>query len=198
MGTFTRLLITCVIKQYSSIIHFTQVDEASLREVCSEYGKVLSCSMNHFNEAVLIQYCNKEEAALAKNGLEKNPIICGVCVTPCFATDLDIASFLDQRTPSNPSINLSSALNLTASWLPDNQASLTSQQKVSKKDSASLWGTSGDAFPGSHGKSSSVWSNRGILPGINTPWNIAASTAQEKEELSTSPPLSTFLPNGLF
>lgn len=183
----------------SHYVMIPQIDETSLREVCYEYGKVVSCSINPFNETVLIQYSSKDEAASAKAGLEKNPSICGVYVIPSYASENDIVSFTEQRTPSNPSMSFSSALNITAtSWLNDRP------KLVQKKPSGSLWGSGGgggDAgAPQGNSGSSSVWSNGSALPGISTPWNVPSSQQlQEKDEaISSTPPLSTFLPNGLF
>jgi RNA recognition motif-containing protein len=184
-----------------------QIDETSLREVCSEYGKVMTCLFNPFNETALIQYSTRDEVALAKVGLERNPSICGVYVQPHYATEHDIAMFTDRRTPSNPSLALSSALNMSGApgpWFNDQS------HRPHKPPAASLWGSNDDvAIGNTHsnngGSSGSVWSNGGTtLPGIVSPWNVPRPSQphhQDRDDsnaISTSPPLSTFLPNGLF
>ncbi|XP_019849214.1 PREDICTED: trinucleotide repeat-containing gene 6B protein-like isoform X2 [Amphimedon queenslandica] len=191
-----------------------QIDETSLREVCSEYGKVLACTINSFNESVLIRYSTKEEAALAKSGLDRNPSICGVYVNPQFASEADISSFSDQRTPSS-NISLSSAFGMSSSWLPQ-RLPHPSPQPVKKP--ASLWGTDSRTSSSSDSSQMSLWgtsdSSSTGLTSLSSPWGNSVlpptpsqplPTAAQREEgsshqstVSSSPPLSTFLPNGLF
>ena len=190
--------------------------------MCSEYGKVLTCSLNSFNESVLIRYSTKEEAAMAKSGLERNPSICGVYITPYFASEADISSFSDQRTPSN--ISLSSAIGMSSSsWLPERlPPSFHHQQQVKKP--TSLWGAepvAGGNAPGDGGQMS-LWGNNTSsggtgLTGLTSPWSSSVLPPTPSQQLpyqqeesnnpgqlssssaiSSSPPLSTFLPNGLF
>lgn len=73
-----------------------QIDESSLRDVCSECGVIQSCVINSALESALIHYNSSDEAILAKTGLDKNPTICGVDVTSDFASESDIAIFLEQ------------------------------------------------------------------------------------------------------
>ena len=159
--------------------------------------------MNPFNETVLIQYSTKDEAALAKAGLEKNPSICGVYVLPSYASETEIIAFTEQRTPSNPSVSFTSTLDVTTMpWLHDQH------KHVPKKPSTSLWGVSEVdtvASTQSNNSSNSVWSNGSSFSGISTPWNVIgqqqnSTTSRDRDDTnvtSTSPPLSTFLPNGL-
>ena len=74
-----------------------QVDEPSLRDVCSEYGALQTCLINLASECALICYSSKEEAIQAKTGLDKNPSICGINVVADFAAETDLGYFYEKE-----------------------------------------------------------------------------------------------------
>ena len=74
----------------------TQVDEPSLKDVCSEYGSLQTCLINPASECALVHYNDQEEAIQAKTGLDKHPSICGINVMADFAAEADISYFYEQ------------------------------------------------------------------------------------------------------
>ena len=152
-----------------------------------------------------MRYSSKEEAALANAGLEKNPMVCGVRVISSLASERDVASFTELRTPSKPTLGLTSSLEVgNPSWLLDSRAKQPSPTSMSMPQggsrSPSLWGTAGSGTtskPSNPLPAPETWSNTGLLQGISNPWNSEAQ-GDEMTVTSTTPPLSTFLPNGLF
>ena len=75
-----------------------QVDEASLRDVCNEFGMLQSVALSRASETAVVQYPSKEQAMQAKTGLDKSPVICGVNVMVDFASETEVSSFLASRT----------------------------------------------------------------------------------------------------
>lgn len=73
----------------------TQIDEPSLRDVCSEYGQIQSIHHSVASELAVIQYASEDVAIQAKLGLDKNPTICDVIVSVDFASSSDVAIFLE-------------------------------------------------------------------------------------------------------
>ena len=190
-----------------------------------------------FNGTALICYRSKEEAMQAKLGLEKNSFISGANILPSFASEKVIATFAEQRTPSHsyglppppqnpasswlsPSDHISSPQRMipsiggTRTPFNTNHTMQPSQQEHlvrTEPANSSMWGREFSAPGGptmsAPGSSNSVWSNRGILPGISTPWNAQSNNNTMPEGgaddnssnlMGTSPSLSTLLPNGLF
>ena len=80
-----------------------QVDSASLKEVCSEYGRVLRCMIDVHSESALVQYNSVDEALQAKAGLDKNPTICDMTVVSDFASrrDVEVLCNLSSRRPGS-------------------------------------------------------------------------------------------------
>ena len=73
-----------------------QIDSASLREVCGEYGVVRVCHTDHPSELALVCFNSLEEAVQAKTGLDKNPSVSGVSVMAQFASEGDIKELCEQ------------------------------------------------------------------------------------------------------
>ena len=121
----------------TKVLHlFFQIDETSLREVCSEYGQVIDCSIKSSSDSAVICYSSTEEAAVAIAGLQKSPVICGVAVKPRFASEADLgAFFVNHKTSSSKSL----------SWLPEPATSSSSFSPSSSQPtplslSSSTWG----------------------------------------------------------
>lgn len=73
-----------------------QVNQRTVKEVCSEYGELKVCYIHQPSEFCLICYCTIEEAAQAKNALDKNPAINGVHVTVECASESGIKHICEQ------------------------------------------------------------------------------------------------------
>ena len=73
-----------------------QIDRASLRDVCSEYGVVRACHAHYPSEVALVCFSSIEEAVQAKTGLDKNPSISGVQVSAEFASEAGIKDLCEQ------------------------------------------------------------------------------------------------------
>ena len=177
-----------------------QVDESSLRDVCSECGVFQSCMINPALEIALIRYNSCDEAILSKTGLDKNPTICGVDVTSDFAADTDIATFFEQLKEeagmaAAGGLNMPSALGEVAqSWysgpldrdgptlppssLPSAHTTDEGPNKAPLKwdDPPTPFSSNPSTMAGMSGATTtavgdnSLWSNGGFLPGLPTPW----------------------------
>ena len=153
---------------------------------------------------------------MAIAGLQKNPVICGVAVKPRFASEADLSAFF-----VNPKTSSSKAS--SSSWLPEPATpspsySQSSSQPTPLSLSSSTWGPpalggfSSASMSGSSVESpSSVWGTGGsdeggLLTGmVPNPWATSSQRPhqdllqqEEAANYSTSPSLSTLLPNGLF
>lgn len=190
-----------------------QVDEASLRDVCSEFGRVQSVTINPTTESAIVKYTTKEDAMQAKSGLDKSPVICDVNVCVDFATSEDVSDFYSQTQ--------------LAGSIGSGPAQSTSQEKWFGSDKTNPPGTAtlmnGSRWEGvdlgrhtqtearSSETPSALWSNNAFLPGLSSPWanhcspssnayplSSAGEKSEEHPPMSSSPSLSTYLPNGLF
>ncbi len=185
---------------------FLQVDEASIRDVCSEYGIIHSCLMDMATESALVHYGSQEEAALAKAGLDKNPAISGVSVAIDFATEAEVLKFYEIMDPKSGEGRVCAPKEETPEWYnePVGMESNNSPSMPHK------WGEDpGLTFTAKPNETAdlptptgtSLWSNNGFLPGLASPWHTNFTSGRDKDDHAvpgTGSTLSTFLPNGLF
>ncbi len=199
----------------------SQVDEASVRDVCSEYGILQSCIIDTATESALVQYAGQDEAIMAKTGLDKNPSIGGISVVIDFAAEADVRKFYELLDPKslNSCDSARNAPGETPEWYddpisaePDNPPTIPGRGSL-RTDNApapSKWGedpgltftaTPTETVDQPSPTGASLWSDNGFLPGLASPWhtNLTDSHAREvRPAPGSGPVLSTFLPNGLF
>ena len=163
----------------------------------------------------VVQYSTKEKAVEAKIGLEKSPIICGVTVIVNFVSEQRASHFVIQLQQQQQQADGPTSLH--DQWLSRAEHSSASGGGLAN---GSRWDSLG-RFPQPHTASSSstndretsgdpaptMWSNSGFLSGLTSPWSnqpqtesalFPPSSKQEPATMSSSPSLSTYLPNGLF
>ena len=196
----------------------SQVDETSLREVCNEFGRVHSLSISPSSDLALVSYSSREEAMQAKSGLDKSPVICGTSVCVDFALPEDFSNFHSQTPLPGRGHSLSAAgtaVRTQEKW-PNSDKAHTPGVAPTLKN-GSRWEGDVDlphCTPRSEADrdtSATLWSNNAFLSGLSSPWanhhtasssSYPPSTSRDKPEenhtLSSSPPLATYLPNGLF
>lgn len=195
---------------------YLQVDEASLRDVCSEFGLVESVSLHPDTETAVVQFSSKDQAMQAKAGLDKSPVICGVSVAVDFMSDDQVSNLIIQQQQ-----RASGQGNMQHSKWPT-QNNPAPQPGNSGLVNGSHWDSIGQPRTNSNGSNSdrsvdttiattTLWSGNSFLSGISSPWSnrppatenapFPSSTGIGKHEpptISSSPSLSTYLPNGLF
>lgn len=203
-----------------------QVDNASLKEVCSEYGRVLRCMVDIHSETALVQYNSVDEAMQAKAGLDKNPTICDVTVVPDFASrrDVDILSDLGGQQVESTLSGREALEETTPSWFTDTEdvppdsvslppsSSSSShspaigggkwRQPVSLSSGASVHPSFNQAALTTGAPtavSMSPWGGGAeFLPGLSSPWHTNLGGSGKPEAREELPALgSTFLKNGL-
>ena len=202
---------------------FIQVDEASLRDVCSEFGKLESVAFNPETETAIVQYASKEQAMQAKSGLDKSPVICGVTVAVDFVSDERVSSsFIQQQQQLHQNVLGSHSSAAHNKWPaqsnakppPAGNSGLVNGSHWHSGNlghSAQTQATTGSNSDGDSDKSSaiaaSLWSGNSFLPGLSSPWSsqpqpesalFPSGSKPEPATMSTSPSLTTYLPNGLF
>lgn len=192
---------------YVPLYMHVQVDEASLRDVCSEFGMVESVSLNPDVETAIVKFSSKEQAMQAKTGLDKSPVICGVSVAVDFVSDDKVSNIViqQQRTSGQGTVQHNK-------WPSTSQPALVNGShwdsiRQTHTNSSSSSDGGGDTTAGT----TALWSGNSFLSGISSPWSnhppatentlFPSSTGMSKQEpptMSSSPSLSTYLPNGLF
>ena len=124
-----------------------QVDKASLKEVCGEYGRVLTCLIDPSSESALVHYGSEDEAMQAKAGLDKNPTICGVTVVSDFASSADLSVLYSQH--GNSALRKSEALDeTTPSWFTDTDSAPPSSAPFPPATSSSSSSSSASSIRG--------------------------------------------------
>lgn len=163
----------------------SQIDTASLRDVCCEYGTVRVCHTHYQSELALICFSSVDEAINAKAGLDKNPSISGVSVSAYFASEANIKELCEQLQ-----VGINSEQHQRRGWPSDaHSESVETTSVVTHKTSLTLSDVSGSttnaqweshtpvsapfsrqtsdmSTPGS----SSMWSDGGFLSGFSSPW----------------------------
>lgn len=193
---------------------YLQVDEASLRDVCSEFGLVESVSLHPDTETAIVQFSSKDQAMQAKAGLDKSPVICGVSVAVDFMSNDKVSNLIIQQQQQRAS---GQGTMQHSKWPTQNNPA--PQPRNSGLVNGSHWDSIGQAPANSNGSNSddttiattTLWSGNSFLSGISSPWSnqppatesaqFPSSTGIGKHEppvISSSPSLSTYLPNGLF
>lgn len=150
----------------------------------------------------------------AKAGLDKSPVICGVSVAVDFMSDDQVSNLIIQQQQQRTSGQGNSK------WPTQNNPA--PQPVNSGLVNGSHWDSIGQAHANSNSSNSDVsvdttiattalWSGNSFLSGISSPWSnhppstesapFPSSTGIGKHDpptISSSPSLSTYLPNGLF
>ena len=191
-----------------------QVDEASLRDVCSEFGRVQSITINPSTESAIVKYTTKEDAMQAKSGLDKSPVICDVSVCVDFATTEDVSDFYSQTQLAGSISSGPAQTTPQEKWFSSdktNPPGTTTLMNGSRWDRVDLGHRAQTEAGGSETPSAALWSNNAFLPGLSSPWanhrspssnayplGTAGDKSEEHPPMSSSPSLSTYLPNGLF
>ena len=205
----------------SSLYTNMQVDEASLRDVCSEFGILQSVVLAPDTDSAFVQYASKEQAMQAKSGLDKSPVICGVDVAVDFVPEEKLSIILptqqqqqsrmtgirsprhqqssrDNWSNPNPRPPASGGVHNGSHW--DNLRQFPHPPTSTSNKGGGDKGTTANAF----------WSDSTFLSGLSSPWStqpqpesalFPSSTTpgnQEPPVMSSSPSLSNYLPNGLF
>lgn len=204
----------------------SQVDEASLRDVCSEFGMLESVVFSRETETAVVQYTSKEQAMQAKSGLDKSPVICGVTVVVDFVSEEKVASlFIHQQQHSHQKMSGSRSSAAHDKWLaqssanppPAGNSGLVNGSHWDSRNlghSAQTQTSTGSNNDGDSDKSNAaaatLWSGNTFLPGLSSPWSSqpqpesalfpsgTRAGKQEPANMSNSPSLNTYLPNGLF
>ena len=181
------------------------------KATCSEYGEMQNIFFNDAKRGALVCFQNKENAALAKAGLDKTPLN-GVAVVSNFATDEDIGNFFSEM--SSPRVLSPNTLSAMVSSKGDNQVSAGtndpwpySQDTPASEDhsdliqppdnmSTSKWSGPPLSIPKS--EVAQLWS----MGNFDTLMNYSAPTPTTPEaddwNYISSSPLTKFLPGGLF
>lgn len=191
-----------------------QVDEASLRDVCSEFGMVQSVAINPSTESAIVKYTTKEDAMQAKSGLDKSPVICDVNVCVDFATTEDMSDFYSQTQLAGSVSSGPAQSTSQEKWFGSDKTNLpgpTTLMNGSRWDGVDLGHHARTEAGGSETPSAALWSNNAFLPGLSSPWanhrspssnayplGTTGDKSEEHPPMSSSPSLSTYLPNGLF
>lgn len=159
-----------------------QIDTASLRDVCCEYGTVRVCHTLHQSELALICFSSMDEAIQAKAGLDKNPSISGVPISAHFASEANIKELCEQLQ-----VGINSEQHQHRGWPSDARSeSVETTSVVTHKTSLTLSDVSSSTAPAqweshtpastpfsrqtSEMSSSSMWSDGGFLSGFSSPW----------------------------
>ena len=188
--------------------------------MCSEFGRVHSLSISPSSDVALVSYSSREEATQAKSGLDKSPVICGINVCVDFALPEDLSNFHSQTTLPGRGHSLSAAGTAPRAqekWSNSNKAHTSGAAPALKN--GSRWEGAVDLshctprseIEAGRDASAALWSNNAFLSGLSSPWgnhHTASSSTyppstsgdkpKENHTLSSSPPLATYLPNGLF
>lgn len=178
---------------------------------------VESVSLNPDAETAIVQFSSKDQAMQAKAGLDKSPVICGISVAVDFMSEDKVSNFIIQQHQKRAS---GQGTMQHTKWPTQNNP--TPQPVNSGLVNGSHWDSIGQTHTNSNSSNSdgsddttvastTLWSGNTFLSGISSPWSnhppatestlFPSSTGMGKQEhpaISTSPSLSTYLPNGLF
>ena len=194
------LMYMCVTHEcyMCTYMFISQVDEASLRDVCAEYGLLQKCLVNVSPaiQCALICYSTQEEAVMAKAGLDRNPSICGISVVADFATEQEVGLFGEKWSRGDGSNALKEA---TPSWFtepvpshhqvnnlpPHPHPHTPSQQQQWESASAPPGGPSGSSAGTPTSKLvSSMWGDGNFLGGISSPWHMHTNSGSSSATTS--------------
>lgn len=162
----------------------------------------------------------------AKSGLDKSPIVCGVTISVDFISEHKASAFmtqpqqkvdgaaqptlqdqwLSQTEPGPPGSTSSSGLANGSHW---DSMGLVGQFSQTTAPTTATTSSHISSCGGEAGPTNTLWSNSGFLSGLASPWSSTPRTEsalfpsssgskQEPATMSSSPSLSTYLPNGLF
>ena len=164
----------------------------------------------------------------AKSGLDKSPIVCGVTISVDFISEHKASVFmtqpqqqvdgaaqqtlqdqwLSQTEPGPPgSSSTSSGLANGSHW--DSMGLVGQFSQTTAPTTATTTSSHISSGGAEAGPTNTLWSNSGFLSGLASPWSSTPRTEsalfpsssgskQEPATMSSSPSLSTYLPNGLF
>ena len=168
-----------------------QLDQSTLRDLCSESGLVQTFYMNETMQSGLVRYSSSSEAMEAKIKLERVSIH-GINIVVDFASDSDIGEFIDSMSPrqgSPPPLSFTAPATNEECW-EDGQKPSTSNSKWFST-TAPL-----DIAPNQDVPSVAAWKGGDLF----APWsqsNDPLNNSDGTSNLATSPSMATFLPNGL-
>lgn len=199
-----------------------QVDKASLRDVCSEFGILKTVVLIPGTERAFVQYANKDQAMQAKIGLDKSPVICGVSVAVDFVPEEKVSGLVHAQQQQQSQMSGVNGPRHQKSSSHDNWSNPSPLSPGSGSlHNSSHWDNLGK-FPHPPANMSdevggdkdttanALWSNSTFLHGLSSPWStqpqpdsalFPSTTTTGKQEppgMSSSPSLSNYLPNGLF
>ena len=202
--------------------------------MCSEFGHIESLAIVPNSETAIVQYSSKEQAVLAKSGLDKSPIVCGVTVSVDFISEQKASVFITGQQQQQQHVDGGEQPAVREQWLSKSEPGQSEGPASGQLADGSHWDNMGMVgrfsqtnTPPTNTTSSSMgrdrgggegseppntpWSNSGFLPGLTSPWSStpatesglfpsssSSSSKQEPATMSSSPSLSTYLPNGLF
>ena len=177
--------------------------------MCSEFGILETVTLSRDSETAFVQYANKEHAIQAKSGLDKSPVICGVTIVVDFVSEEKVSSFFFQQSHQKQMAGSLSSVRhdkwSTANPQPaGNSGGHIGANRNLKRHSAQ---THDNPRNNTNETNAGVlWSGNAFLPGLTSPWGsqtqvepaLTRADKQDPPTVSSSPSLSTYLPNGLF
>ncbi|XP_065899629.1 trinucleotide repeat-containing gene 6C protein-like isoform X3 [Dysidea avara] len=168
-----------------------QLDQSTLRDLCSENGLVQTFFMNETMQSGLVRYSSSSEAMEAKIKLERVGVH-GINLVVDFASDSDIGEFIDSMSPrqgSPPPLSFTAPATNDECWEDSHKPSASDSKWFSA--TAPL-----DIAPNQDVPSAAAWKGGDLF----APWsqsNDPLNNSDGTSNLATSPSMATFLPNGL-
>ena len=191
----------------NTALRLCQVDEASLRDVCSEFGHLETVAINADSETAVVQYSTREQAMQAKIGLDKSPVVCGVSITVDFVSKQKASNFVakQQQQQQQQQVDGSTTQSGTQDqWSGETRPATSGSSggggglangrshwdgmslgQFSQSHSTTA-ATSSSGPPGSGEAATTPWSNSGFLPGLTSPWSSQPHTESALFPSSTS------------